>query len=84
MRTFQQDPGICIVQYCDKRVKKIRDMIDERNEKYNIRHSSDYAVHHKGFIASKSINKIVQTIDANEYEKQYWQKKLEGKEDLMD
>ena len=44
-------------------------MIDERNKKYNIRYSSDYIVYHKGFLASKSINKIVWTIDANEYEK---------------
>ena len=44
-------------------------MIDKRNEKYNIRYSGDYAVYHKGIIASNSINEKVQTIDANEYEK---------------
>ena len=84
MRTFQQDPGMHMVQYCNERAKNIREAIDERHEKHNIRCIGDYVVHHKGFIASKLINKTAQTIDTNECEKQYWQKKLEGKEDLID
>ena len=59
MRTFQQDLGIHIVKYCNERAKKIREKIDERNEKHNTRYRGDYIVYHNSFIASKSINEVV-------------------------
>jgi len=50
-------------------VRKIREIIDNRLEKHNIRYSGNYAVYYKGSIASKPVNKIIQVIDANEYKK---------------
>ena len=73
-----------IVQYYNLRVRKVREIIDDMFEKHNIRYSGDFAVYCKGSIASKFINEIIQMIDANKCEKQYWHKKLDGKKDLID
>ena len=57
------------MKYCDKRAKEIREQIDKRSQKYNMRNRGDYVVCHNNFIVLKLVNEVVRTIDTNKSEK---------------
>jgi len=66
------------------RARKVREMIDEREEDLNIRYYRDVVMMIGEEMISRSMNELIWKIDAVEEEKMYFAKKFLGKEDLID
>ena len=72
------------MKYYIARAKEIRNSINTRQGKHNMKYYSNFALLHKREIASRLVNKLIRSINTNNIEMKYFKRKLEGKEDLID
>ena len=81
--TFEQDPGLYIIKYCDLKVKEVWIKVHEKAEKNNIRFYGDYTILYKGNLISSSTNETIRMIDTIEKEQKYIQEKFRINSDFI-
>ena len=80
---FEQNPGLHLVKYCHQRANQVREIVQEREQLYNIKFWRDYAIKHNDQVRSALVNETIQMIDAIEEEKRYLAEKFLMNENLI-
>jgi len=81
---YDQDLGLYLLKLCDNVAQYIQQMIDQRENEYNIRFYSEYSLKQNNQLVSRSINETIRRIDASYAERRYLISKFPNTHDAID